>query len=246
MRRTRIATFAAAVGLATFAFVFPGPAPAQQGDEKDIAAARAVLQAQEAAWNRGDVAGYMDGYAREDSTTFISGDTITRGWQTVLERYKAHYDTRDKMGRLAFSELEFAPLCPDYIKANGRWQLTTTAGTPFSIPGGGASMRIKTRELGIDLKREGRQYLEYAVFGALRQFVPSVDMVSVCLRRNGPEAAVTCVMVAELLPSGRAVAALRARHPYAAIDRAAAELRNRIGEREGAAIASARNDGISS
>lgn len=89
-------------------------------------------------------------------------------------------------------------------------------------------MRIETRELGIELKREGHAYLEYAVFGALRQFVPRVDRVSVCLRRSGPDAVVTCVMVADLLPSGRAVAMLRAGHPYAAIDRAAAELRQRI------------------
>ncbi len=102
-------------------------------------------------------------------------------------------------------------------------------------------MRIETRELGIDLKREGHQYLEYAVFGALRQFVPQVDLVTVCLRRHGPEAAVTCVMAAQLLPSGRAVAVLRARHPYAAIDRAAAELRDRIGERASARVASRRH-----
>jgi hypothetical protein len=89
-------------------------------------------------------------------------------------------------------------------------------------------MRIETRELGVELKREGHAYLEYAVFGALRQFVPRVDRVRVCLRRSAPEAAVTCVMVADLLPSGRAVAILRAGHPYAAIDRATAELRERI------------------
>ena len=51
----------------------------------------------------------MDGYAKENSTTFVSGDSVTRGWQTVLDRYKARYDTRAKMGTLAFTELEFTP-----------------------------------------------------------------------------------------------------------------------------------------
>ena len=55
---------------------------------KDLAEIRAVLDAQAAAWNRGDIAGYMDGYARSDATTFVSGDTVTHGWQTVLERYQ--------------------------------------------------------------------------------------------------------------------------------------------------------------
>ena len=67
---------------------------------------------------------------KEDATTFVSGDTVTRGWQTVLERYKARYDTRAKMGTLAFSELEFKPLSEFYIMATGRWQLTRDADTP--------------------------------------------------------------------------------------------------------------------
>ncbi len=105
------------------------PVRPQRGDA-DIAAARAVLEAQQAAWNRGDVAGYMEGYAKEDSTTFVSGDALTRGWKPVFERYKARYDTREKMGTLAFTELDFKPLCEDYLVATGRWQLTLASGTP--------------------------------------------------------------------------------------------------------------------
>ena len=104
--------------------------PSSPKEDKDVAAVRAVIEAQAAAWNRGDVAGYMEGYAKEDSTEFISGDTLTRGWQTVLDRYKARYDTRAKMGTLTFSELEFKPLGPYYIMATGRWQLARDADTP--------------------------------------------------------------------------------------------------------------------
>jgi beta-aspartyl-peptidase (threonine type) len=55
---------------------------------------------------------------------------VTRGWQPVLERYKAHYDTRAKMGTLAFTELEFKPLGDAYILASGRWQLTRKEDSP--------------------------------------------------------------------------------------------------------------------
>ncbi len=90
-------------------------------------------------------------------------------------------------------------------------------------------MRIVTQGLGVELKREGHAYLEYAVFAALREFLPRIGRVYVCLRATGREdAAVTCVMAADLVPSGRAVVAHRAGHPYAAIDRAAEELRRRI------------------
>jgi len=104
--------------------------PKSPGEDRDVAAVRAVIESQAAAWNRGDVEGYMEGYAKEDSTTFVSGDTVTRGWQTVLERYKARYDTRAKMGTLTFSELEFKPLGPYYIMASGHWQLAREADTP--------------------------------------------------------------------------------------------------------------------
>ena len=104
--------------------------PRSRAEDKNVAAVRAVIEAQAAAWNRGDVAGYMEGYAKEEATTFVSGDAVTRGWQTVHDRYKARYDTREKMGTLAFSELEFKPLSEFYMLAAGRWQLTRAADTP--------------------------------------------------------------------------------------------------------------------
>lgn len=99
-------------------------------DAKTIAAVRAVLDAQVAAWNRGDIDGYMDGYARSDETLFISGDSITRGWQTVRERYKKGYDTPAKMGQLTFSDLEIKLVSKDAAVAQGRWQLRREKDTP--------------------------------------------------------------------------------------------------------------------
>jgi len=106
----------------------PSPAVAQREDAVR-AAVRAVLEAQVAAWNRGDIDGYMDGYARDETTTFISGDTVTRGWKTVLDRYKRNYDAREKMGTLTMAELEIRPLGDLYI-ATGRWQLTRQGDMP--------------------------------------------------------------------------------------------------------------------
>ena len=104
--------------------------PQSSDYDNGVAAVRGVLEAQTAAWNRGDVAGYMEGYARDSSTTFVSGDVITRGWQTVLDRYTARYDSRAKMGTLSFTELEFRPLSDVYIMAIGRWQLTREGDAP--------------------------------------------------------------------------------------------------------------------
>ncbi|HYY99047.1 MAG TPA: nuclear transport factor 2 family protein [Pyrinomonadaceae bacterium] len=121
-------TLAALVAAAAVVLGYQKAAPRSQKEDRDAAAVRAVLDAQAAAWNRGDVEGYMEGYAKEDTTTFVSGDTVTRGWRTVLERYKARYDTREKMGSLSFTELEIKPLSEFYFMATGRWQLTLADG----------------------------------------------------------------------------------------------------------------------
>jgi len=86
-------------------------------------AIRAVLDAQAAAWNRGDIEGYMNGYDRSPNTEFVGADSITRGWQDVLDRYKKRYDTREKMGVLTFSDLEITMLSKDAALVLGRWRL---------------------------------------------------------------------------------------------------------------------------
>src|SRR5215467_6358547 len=85
----------------------------------DFAAAiRAVMDAQQTAWNRGDIDSFMDGYERGETTTFVSGNDVTRGWQTVLDRYKQRYSTKEQMGTLAFSDLQVQSLGPDIALAD--------------------------------------------------------------------------------------------------------------------------------
>ena len=96
-------------------------APAQT--QNATAQIRSVLRAQQDAWNRGDIDGFMNGYARSASTVFVSEDTIRRGWETVRERYRKKYSDRAKMGRLTFSDLEITLLSPDAAVVLGRWSL---------------------------------------------------------------------------------------------------------------------------
>jgi ketosteroid isomerase-like protein len=99
---------------------------AQGKSSYDIRAAdtiKAVMDAQAAAWNRGDLEGYMEGYDRSPNTEFVGGDTITRGWQTVLDRYRKNYSSREKMGTLFFSDLEITILSKDAALVLGRWRL---------------------------------------------------------------------------------------------------------------------------
>jgi ketosteroid isomerase-like protein len=90
----------------------------------------AVLQAQQQAWNRGDIDGFMNGYARSTSTVFVSEDTVRRGWKTVRDRYREKYFNRAKMGILTFSALEITLLCPNAAVVLGGWKLERAKDQP--------------------------------------------------------------------------------------------------------------------
>jgi len=86
-------------------------------------AVTAVIEEQQAAWNQGDLDGFMKGYWNSPDLTFAGSGGITRGWQPVLERYKKNYPDPQAMGHLDFSELEMRPLGKDSAVVLGRWHL---------------------------------------------------------------------------------------------------------------------------
>ncbi len=115
MCKVRISLFIISLGLLAPDFARAGADPAT--------AIRALLDEQSTAWNRGEIDGFMTGYARSPKTTFVSGDEVTHGWQTVRDRYAKKYDSREKMGRLTFSGLTIMPLCEDAAMVLGSWSL---------------------------------------------------------------------------------------------------------------------------
>ena len=117
------ATVLVAIAILTLQAAAQSPAKKTEHDAKIIAAVRAVIEAQREAWNHGDIKAYMDGYARSDETVFVSGDNVMRGWQSVLERYKRNYNSREKMGTLTFSDLEITSIGHNAAVVLGRWHL---------------------------------------------------------------------------------------------------------------------------
>lgn len=110
----------------------PSPSPARASSARDVAVSeiKAVMDAQSKAWNNGDIAGFMDGYWRSPDLTFVSGDTVTRGWQTTLERYKRNYGSKEKMGVLSFSDLEIRVVSRSYAIVLGSWSLVREKDNP--------------------------------------------------------------------------------------------------------------------
>jgi len=86
-----------------------------------------VLTTQTAAWNRGDVAGFMQGYWKSDSLVFIGKRGLTYGWQPTLDNYRRNYPDASAMGQLTFSNLHITPLSVEAAHVVGRWHLTRPA-----------------------------------------------------------------------------------------------------------------------
>lgn len=106
---------------------------AQSKDEKTKAAIKKAMDDQTAAWNRGDIEGFMQGYWNSPEMMFVSGDTMTKGWQPTLERYKKGYDTKEKMGVLEFSELEITLTGKDSAVVFGRFTLVREKDKPTGL-----------------------------------------------------------------------------------------------------------------
>ena len=104
------------------------PSGAQHPAGTEVAEVRAVLTQQQAAWNRGDIDGFMLGYWNSPQLTFAGKTGFTHGWDTVLFRYERDYPDKAAMGRLDFTELEVRQLGPDAALVLGKWHLTRIVG----------------------------------------------------------------------------------------------------------------------
>lgn len=79
-----------------------GAGKAAAADEAKI---RQIMTDQEAAWNRGDIPGFMQAYEDSPETTFI-GAHIGKGYRPILERYQQSYRNSAQMGTLTFSDVD--------------------------------------------------------------------------------------------------------------------------------------------
>lgn len=93
------------------------------------AAIQLVMDAQQDAWNRGDIEGFMTGYWASDSLRFIGKRGITYGWQSTLDNYKRSYPGSEAMGRLQFTNLSMELTGDSSAYVIGKWELFRTTDT---------------------------------------------------------------------------------------------------------------------
>lgn len=107
---------------------------AQSASQKRAAdhAIRAVMQAQQDAWNRADLPAFMQGYWPSDSLRFIGSKGLTYGWKQTLANYQKSYPSADAMGKLSFTILSVEVLSKRSAFVIGKWQLARKTGGDLS------------------------------------------------------------------------------------------------------------------
>ena len=71
---------------------------------------RLVMEAQEIAWNKHDLDGFMQGYWKSDQHKFYGSNGLTLGWEQTLANYKKNYPTSAESGTLDFVINDISPI----------------------------------------------------------------------------------------------------------------------------------------
>ncbi len=99
------------------------PTRAAAHEQADKEAILALIARMEAAWNRGDFRGYMDGFANPD-VIFVSRGRFQKDWQGTLDHYVRDYGASEATrGRLRFFDIRVEMLAPDAAQLISRYQL---------------------------------------------------------------------------------------------------------------------------
>lgn len=91
--------------------------------EAEQRAILALIGRMEAAWNRGDFPGYLEGFANPDVISVSRGE-FQKGWQGTLDHYIRDYGSSvDSRGTLQFFDIKIALLAPDAAQLISRYRL---------------------------------------------------------------------------------------------------------------------------
>ncbi len=99
--------------------VFTAVVDAQPAEE----AIKELLKTQEAAWNKGDIEAFMEGYVKSEELHFVGASGVTHGWEATLQRYLKGYPDRQTMGVLSFDLQEITKRTDEVYTVIGRYNL---------------------------------------------------------------------------------------------------------------------------
>jgi ketosteroid isomerase-like protein len=91
--------------------------------DKDLQAIRQVMDAQQAAWSKGDIQGFMEGYWNSPDLMFVGKSGVNYGWEQTLKNYQKGYPNIEAMGQLTFTVLKLEKMSKGSAFMIGKWHL---------------------------------------------------------------------------------------------------------------------------
>jgi hypothetical protein len=102
----------------------------EEQDKKDILA---IMDAQQIAWSKHDLEGFMQGYWKSDSLKFYGSNGVTLGWEKTLANYKKGYPTPDHSGILEFKINDISKINEGAYFLMGAYHLKRNVGDASGI-----------------------------------------------------------------------------------------------------------------
>jgi len=81
-----------------------------------------IVLAQEAAWNRGDLDGFLSRFKDDPDTQVVLG-VRARGMTTIRNAFHTNYPNREAMGAIEYTDIEARELGENFCLATGRYRV---------------------------------------------------------------------------------------------------------------------------
>jgi len=94
---------------------------------------RTLFESGCAAWNRGDIDGYLADYWHSDKVRWVSEGIVCYGFEAIAAAFKARFDSPDNMGRLEVANLEIQLLGESDALVFGTWAQTTLTASRHGV-----------------------------------------------------------------------------------------------------------------
>ena len=92
-----------------------------------------TIEAQQKAWNNGDIDSFMIGYWESDSLLFIGSSGVNHGYDNTLSNYKKSYPNKEAMGTLTFRNRSWTPISKNSALLIGSWHLSEELNGMYSL-----------------------------------------------------------------------------------------------------------------
>lgn len=138
MRFRRLVSIALA-GVCCAALLVPTPAVSQNSDPLFTASREQldvvkIILAQQNAWNKGDLDGYLSHYKDAPDTQAVLANLV-RGVDNIRAAYRQNFPNKDAMGEIEDTDIDVRTMGDNYALATGKYHLNRSKKSGGSIDG---------------------------------------------------------------------------------------------------------------